>query len=189
MSLAIVDWNIQAEDTLYIRLSDSGSDINVTVHTSESVAQAGTGAISNGSSEYGTGNEVVLSESENFDYFNDSLTHHLKISGESGDETKVFQVAPSSDLPEISNAIYQSESLIERRATYEINAHTHTSKIRSLGIADPIPNLAIGNVLQIQSTRRGINVLTTVTELTIAGTPDSLLNAVETVEYIDLTRE
>ncbi|SDU38092.1 hypothetical protein [Desulfobacula phenolica] len=189
MSFAIVDWNIQADDTLYIGLADSGSDISVTVHDSESAAQSGTGGIASGSAAYGTGSTVILSGSSSFTFFNASLDHHLKVSGESGDETKIFQVSPSADLPEISNSIYQSESLIQRRATYEINAHTHTSKIRDISIANPIPSLKIGDVLQIQSTRRGINVLTAITNLTISGTPDSIVNTVETVEYVDLTKD
>jgi hypothetical protein len=44
----------------------------------------------------------------------------------------------------------------------------------------------VGDVLQIQSDAKGIDVLATVIETAITGTADSLTAQVETMEYVDL---
>ena len=104
----------------------------------------------------------------------------------SGDAQKIFHVAPFVDLDEISDGIYKSTALIQARALYEINLHTHIAKDSSIDLAGPFPGIAVGDVLQIQSDRRSLDVLATVTETVVTGTPDSLTAQVETSEYVDM---
>lgn len=122
-------------------------------------------------------------------YFNAALSYHLKVSGVYGQAPIIFKVNPFVDLPSIDNGIYRSESLIQRKAINEINLHTHMAIKRNIGLAMHTPDMHVGDVCRLNSSRRTINVLTTLEELTIIGTKDSLINQIGTVEYTDLTYE
>jgi len=193
MSFSITGWNIDPNQDWYCKLSDSGTDILVELYTTQADAEAGENLTASGSTDFGIGSDVVLvmdaGGAPEISLFDAETTYHLKISGQDADETKIFHVSPFVDLPGITHGIYQSEGMISPRASYEINAHTHTSKIKSIGIANHIPAMQAGDVLRIQSTRLAVDVLTEITDLTISGTTDSLVNTVETIEYVDLSRE
>jgi hypothetical protein len=145
--------------------------------------------VASGTCSYGGASPLTLTQNSGelpeVEFFNSDLPWHLKISGLSGDVEKIFQVKPFTDLPEINNNIYKSIDLIQRKALNEINKHTHTSRIREVTIAKNISGLRSGKVLHIQSDRRGIDGLSIITQATITGNKDSLINQIEAVEYID----
>lgn len=193
MSFSITYWNLNPNRDWYIKLSDAGDDILVELYPTQSDAEAGTNLTASGAADFGSDSGVVLimedGGSPEISLFDAGEASHLKVSGQDGDEAKIFHVSIFTDLPDISHGIYQSSAMVTPRARYEINAHTHTAKIKSISIANHVPAMKTGDVLQIQSARLSVDVLTTVTELTISGTPDSLVNTVETIEYVDLSRE
>jgi len=191
MSFAITEWNLNPNRNWYVKLADAGSDISVKLYPTQADAAAGTNIVAEGTADFGTGSEAVLHMNAAGDpvisLFNDALTYHLKVSGADADTTKTFHIAPFIDLPDINHNVYRSETLVQKKALAEINAHTHTAKKRSIGIANHNPNLSTDDVLNIQSTMRSLNVLATVSELLISGTTDALIDQIETVEYLDLT--
>lgn len=193
MSFSVTDWNLNPNRDWYIKLSDAGDEIFVELYPTQADADGETNLTAYGLADFGNDSDVVLvmddAGSPEISLFNAETTYHLRVSGQNSDDTKIFHVSPFVDLPDISHSVYQSSAMITPRATYEINAHTHTSKIKSIGIANHIPTLGVGDILQIQSDRLGVDVLTEITELTISGTPDSLVNTVETIEYVDLSVE
>ena len=190
MSFEIADWNINPNRNWYLKLADTGSEISVKLYPTQADAAAATNLVAEGTSSYGTGSESVLAMddagSPEISLFNTAIAYHLKVSGQNGDAAKTFHVAPFIDLPDINNNIYRSEALIRKKATSEINKHTHTAKIRSIGVGNHNPSLSTNDVLSIQSTMRSLDVLTTVSELIIIATPDSLTDQVETIEYTDV---
>jgi len=193
MSFSVTAWNLNPNRDWYVKLSDAGDDILVELYPTQSDAESGTNLTASGAASFGSDSEVSMvmddGGSPEISLFDAGPTYHLKVAGQDADATKIFHVSPFVDLPEVSHGIYQSWAMVTPRAQYEINAHTHTAKIKSIGIANHIPAMKAGDVLRIQSSRIGVDVLTTITELTISGTPDSLVNTVETVEYVDLSRE
>ncbi|WP_320043177.1 hypothetical protein [uncultured Desulfobacter sp.] len=190
MSFTITEWNLNPNRNWYVYLSDSGSDISVELYTTQANADAKTNLVASGSGSYGSGTQIILTMdaagTPEISLFNADLDYHVAVTGQSGDLSTLFHLAPFVDLDEINNGIYQSTALIQARALHEINTHTHISKERSIDLAGPFPEILLGDVLQVQSGMRGIDVLTTVTEITITGTPDSLTAQVETVEYVDM---
>jgi len=189
MAFAITEWNLNPNRNWYVKLADAGSNISIKLYLTQADAAAGTNLIADGTAEFGTDSESTLdmiAESPEISLFNDALIYHLKVSGADADTTKTFHVMPFVDLPNINHNIYRSEALIQRKALTEINAHTHTVKKRSIGIANHNTNLQVNDVLNIQGTMRTLDVLVTVTERTISGTTDALTDQVETVEYLDL---
>jgi len=190
MPFALTEWNLNPNRNWYVKLADAGTNISVKLYPTQADAAANTNLIADGTAAFGTGSEVLLIMSATGDplisLFNDALSYHMKVSGADADPAKTFHIKPFVDLPDINHNVYRSESLIQKKALAEINAHTHTSKIRSIGIANHNPNLRTDDVLNIQSAIRSLNVLATVSELLIAGTPDALIDQVETVEYLDL---
>ena len=190
MSFTITDWNLNPNRNWYVFLSDSGSDISVELYTSQADADAKTNLVASGAGAYGAGTQINFSMEDGgtpeISLFNSDLDYHIAVSGQSGDLSKLFHMAPFVDLDEINDGIYKSTALIQVRALHEINTHTHTSKERSIDLAGPFHQILVGDVLRVQSAARGIDVLTTVTETAITGTADSLTAQVETVEYVDL---
>ncbi len=190
MSFAITEWNLNPNRNWYAVISDSGSGIQVELYTTQANAEAGTNLVASGTGAYGAGTQIALTMDDagtpDITLFNGDLDYHIAVTGGSGDAQKIFHIAPFVDLEEISDGIYKSTALIHARALYEINRHTHVAKERSLNLAGPFPDIPVGNVLQIQSTRRDMDVLATVTETVITGTPDSITAQVETVEYVDM---
>lgn len=190
MPFAITEWNLNPNRNWYVKLADAGTDISVKLYPTQVDAAAGINLVAEGTAAFGTGSETLLIMSVTGDplisLFNDALLYHMKVSGADADPAKTFHIAPFVDLPDINHNVYRSESLIQKKALAEINAHTHTAKIRSIGIANHNPGLSTDDVLNIQSTVRSLNVLATVSEILISGTPDALIDHVETVEYLDL---
>ena len=190
MSFAITEWNLNPNRNWYVFLSDSGSGISVELYTTQADADAKTNLVASGAGGYGAGTQINFSMEDGgtpeISLFNSDLDYHIAVTGQSGDMSKLFHLAPFVDLEEINNGIYQSTALIQARALHEINLHTHTRKERSIDLAGPFQQILVGDVLHVQSGMRGIDVLTTVKETVITGTPDSLTAQVETVEYVDL---
>ncbi len=191
MAFKIAEWNLDPNRHWYVRLSDSGN-VKVELYKTQSDAQSQVNLVASGeSSGYGSELPVELTMDENgspeIDFFNSSLSYHLKVSGQSGDTAKIFHIKPFVDLPDISHSIYRSEDLIRRRAILEINKGTHYSLVRTLEMPH---NAALdeGTVMKIVSSRRNLDVLATITEYRVIGTVNSLIDSIEAVQYEDLVR-
>jgi len=192
MAFSIAEWNLDPNRHWYVRLSDGSTGIKVELYKTKSDAQGQSNLVASGTSDgFGTGKEVTMEMAENgspmIELFNTALSYHLRVSGSSGDSTKIFHVKPFVDLPDISHSIYRSSDLITRRAVLEINKGTHYRLIRSFSIGHN-PNLDEGKIIRINSSRRNINVLTRVIEYRISGTITSLIDSIEAVEYCDMVR-
>lgn len=193
MAFEIIDWNLNPNILWYVKLRDTGSTFIVELFLTKADADAGTNIIAwQDGLSFGSdipvlfGNlpdPVVISPSK----FNEELSYQIKVSATDGSATRIFKVSPFVDLPDVNNSIYRSESLIQQRAIHEINEHTHVREIHDVGSPNHIPAIKSGEVCRINSTRLGIDVLTTIEELTIVGTKESLINQISTVAYTDLS--
>lgn len=196
MSFAIDNWNINPNQQYFTKLSDSGSNILVELFNTQAEAEADTNRVAYGSADYGSSIELELTNDitdPEIEYFNSMISYHLKVSGESGDETKIFHVKEFTDLDEISSPLFTSTPIIQARASHEINFHTHIRVERSLRLANHDPDICNGQVLQIQSDMRSLDVLAEVESATIliAQTNDgrtSITEQLETIQYVDFAK-
>jgi hypothetical protein len=196
--LEIINWNIAQNRDWFVRLTDNGTGITVELYLSAADASAQTNRQASGStSGYGSSLDITLTNDEGAAHpvseFQAEYTWHLQVSGQAGDSIKIFKVREFVELPEISAAIYRSQDLIARRATAEINAHTHASIIRVAELGVHLPDADIGQIAQITSTRRGIDALGQIDHMIIEGhvTDEgeaSLTNTIEVIEYQELAR-
>ena len=190
MSFVITEWNLNPNRLWFIKLSDIGSTMQIDLYPTEADADADTNKVATASAFFGTNVEIILEMTETgtpaISLFNSSISCHLKVSGADSDTTKIFQISPFVDLPDINNSIYRTEALIHKKAINEINKHTHIAIRRDIGIAVHVPSLQIGDICRMDSTRRDMDILSTLDELLIIGTKDSLINQIGTVEYTDL---
>jgi len=191
--LAIVNWNIAENRAWFVRLSDTGTEISVELYLTLADAQAQTNLQASGESDgYGASLDVTLSNQSGasvpVSLFQDTYEWHLIVSGANGDTTKIFKVKEFVEMNEISHSIYRSSDIIEARALAEINAHTHAKIIRSLALGIHLPTLETGGVVNIQSTRRALNVYGQVFEHRITGTKDSLTSEMEAISFLELKR-
>ncbi len=190
MSLSIVNWNIDENHVWFVRLSDTGSKISVELYLTADDAQARTNRQASGESDgYGVGLEVTLvNDQGTVSFFQEGCEWHVTVSGQNGDETKIFKVKEFVELDEIAHPIYRTGELITARALSEINAHTHAKIIRSLGLGIHVPDLEAGQILRLQSTRRDLDETGQVFEHRIIGTTESLISEVEAVSFLGLKR-
>lgn len=188
----IVDWNINPNREWHVKIEDNGADMLVGLYLSEANAKADLDRVAYGTGSFGTASAVTLTMEESgsptISLVNPALSYHLKVSGADADETKYYKLHPFTDLPEINNSVYRSENLILRRITREINAHTHVAHEKTVSMATLIDNLAINDVLQINSAHRGITSDNIVEEISINGSTRSLLSTVIATEYLDFTK-
>lgn len=193
MALSIVNWNIDENRVWFVRLSDTGSAVLVELYLTQADAQARNNLQASGTStEYGTALEIILINEIGaivpVTLFRDEYAWHIMVAGVNGDTVKIFKIKEFIEMDEISHAIYRNSSLITARATAEINAHTHAAIIRSIALGTHLPEIEPGQIMGVNSSRRGINDLSQITEIQITGTSNSLINTVEARKYMALKR-
>jgi len=196
--LEIYNWNISPNRDWVVRLFDNGTGITAELYLSAADASAQTNRQASGSTVgYGSSLDITLANDEGAAYpvseFQPEYTWHLQVSGQAGDAPKIYNVREFVELPEISAAIYRSQDLIARRATAEINAHTHASIVRTAELGVHLPDADIGQIAQIISAGRGIDALGQIDHMVIEGYVSdggeaSLTTTIEAVEYQELTR-
>ena len=191
--VSVVNWNIDENIVWYVRLADSGSAVSVEMYLTEEDAEAQTNLQASGeSSGYGSSLEVTLTNEEEAEtpvsFFRDEYSWHLIVAGQSGDGTKIFKVKEFVEMDEISHSIYRSSELITARATAEINAHTHAAIVRNLSLGIHLPEIEVGDIAGLDSTRLAVNDLSQIHEHQIVGTPASLISEIETKKYLELKR-
>jgi len=191
--LSIVNWNIAEKSTWFVRLADGGSAVAVELYVTQADAEAQTNLqASGGTSGYGSSLEVELTNEEDaaapVSLFQEDYSWHLSVAGQSGDDTKIFKVREFVEMDEISHSIYRNSALITARATAEINAHTHAAIVRNISLGTHLPEIEVGQIAELDSSRRGIDDLSQIYEHQIVGTPDSLVSEIETRKYLELKR-
>jgi len=192
MAHEIADWNINPNKLWFVKVSivdETYRSVELFLTLADSIADTNRQAF-NLLVPYGDNVSVILIAEEGIDlsYFNSDLSYHLKVSGVSSSGV-TLKVNPFVDLPDINNGIYRISDLIQKRAIYEINKHTHIQITRDIDIGRHTPLLKVGEVCQIDSTLRSLDILCTITEVITTGTVNSLTNTIGTVEYTDLDYE
>ncbi len=193
MTFSIINWNIDENITWFARLEDTGSAILFELYLTQADAEAQSNLQASGvSSGYGVELEITLDNESGatvpVTLFQGEYEWHVVVAGQNGDPAKIYKIKAFVELDEISHAIYRNSTLITSRATAEINAHTHAAIIREISLGVHLPELEVGQIAGINSTRRGINDLSQVIDIQITGTPDSLITEIETRKYIELKR-
>jgi hypothetical protein len=193
MALSIINWNIDENRVWFVRLSDTGTAVLVELYLTQADAEAQTNLQASGvSTGYGTILEVTLVNESGatvpVSLFRDEYAWHIMVAGQNGDATKIYKIKEFIEMEEISHAIYRNSTLITARATAEIDAHTHAAIIRNIPLGTHLPELEVGQVMGFNSTRRGINDLSQVTDHEIIGSPNSLISVIETRKYLELKR-
>jgi hypothetical protein len=193
MALGIVNWNIAENIVWYVRLSDYGSGVSAELYLTQADAEAQTNLQASGqSSGYGSALEIELTNEEDAEtpvsLFIGQYAWHLVASGAAADPARIYRVRQFVELDEISHPIYRNSALIAARAQAEIDAHTHAAIIRSVVLGTHQPAIEPGDILALNSARRGVDDLSQIHEHRIIGTPESLTSETETRKYLELKR-
>lgn len=197
MAFSIDTWNVSPNRPWFVKLSDSGSNILCELFLTESDADAGTNRQASGACGYGSGLQVVLAADPEatvtVEYFQSAYAYHLKASGAVSDVTKIFRLAEFVELDEISHPIYRNDTLITTRATAEIDAHTHATIRKEIALGSHLPTLEPGDIVRLNSTRRGKDELLQVSEHRITfetseGGETSLTSTLSVAKFLELKR-
>lgn len=169
MALAIESWNIKTNREWFVRLSDAGSNISVELYLTQTDAEAQTNRQAHGNtSGFGSGLELTLAldagAAVTLSLFQETYAWHLVVSGSDGDTAKIFRIKAFVDLDEIDHPLFRNDALIATRAAAEINAHTHAVIRKEITLGSHIPELEPGDIVRINSARRGKDELLQITE-------------------------
>lgn len=186
MALSVNDWNINPNITWFVQLSDSGSGILVELYD-ENPTLGSPSLVASADVGYGS-TEVNLTQAyaspQELEYYNGTIDYHLKVSGQSGDSQRTFQVGPFTDLQDIEDPIYQSESMAYLRIEKEIKNHTRTKVNRDISLAAFENSVDVGNVVTLSTTREGLSENLEVTGFSITGGMDSVKKNIQCVKYV-----
>ena len=191
MTISIVNWNIAENVTWFVRIADNAAGLDVELYASQADATAQANIQAAGATDgYGSALDVTLTAAEGatVTLWQEAYAWHLQVAGQAGDAAKILRVAAFVDLEEIVHPLYREESLVTRRAAAEIDAHTHARLAKVLTLGVHLPELDVGDVLQITSARRSLSILAQVDGHTIQGDPDTLISEVTVSSYLELKR-
>ena len=189
--LDITKWNLTENREYFLCLADNSPGIAVDLYHTQTDAQAATNRQASGASDdYGTAVEIVLilETGGNPEMLQPQYGWHLVAAGQAGDASRILRVGLFVELPEISHAIYRDARLIERRATAEIDAHTHADIARTVALGIHLPEVEPGDIVRLNSARRNKDVLGQVNGHRIAGELNSLTSELDVSFYKELTR-
>uniref|UniRef100_A0A6M3KI93 Uncharacterized protein n=1 Tax=viral metagenome TaxID=1070528 RepID=A0A6M3KI93_9ZZZZ len=194
MTLLITNWNVEENRDWFVQLSDSGSAILAELFYTKSDAQHGNNRVAYGSGSYGTDQEVILTAESGYsiNLFQSEYLWYLKVSGTAGNPTKVYRLKAFTDLDPILHSIFRNTDLITLKATEEINAHTYAKILRDTPLGTHIPDIAVGDVLTINSSRRGVNeqnqILSHIIQGVISKGDVRLTSNLKIVKYLEITK-
>jgi len=191
MTISIVNWNVAENVPWYVRIADNGTGLDVELYAAQADAAAQTNLQAGGATAgYGSELDVTLTAAEgaSVTLWQDVYAWHLQVAGQAGDATRILRVGSFVDLEEIVHPIYRDEALITRRAAAEIDAHTHARLAKMLTLGTHLPELEVGDILQVDSARRGMSIMAQVDGHTIDGDPDALISTVTVSGYLELRR-
>ncbi len=197
MPFSIDSWNVDPNRLWFLKLSDSGSDIQCALYLTEADAEADTSPQAAGSCAYGSSMEIVLTADPGatvqISFFQGTQDFHFLVTGASGDPDAIVRVAEFVELDEISHPIYRNADIITTRAKAEIDAHTHAVLSKDIALGSHLPTLEPGDVIRLNSTRRGKNELLQVVDHRLSaeiseGGEMRLTSSVTAATYLALKR-
>ena len=187
MAFDIVNWNIAENQTWYVRLADAGSGIAVSLHSSQSDAENNVNSVaSTVTAMFGSEVEVIFPSGVSL--YLPQVPWHMLVSGQPGDPTRIVQVKPFVDLPEISHPVYANPDMALQKARSEIDLHTHVVIKREVKLGVHLPAVDVGNPVRISSSRAGDDVTGQVTEHLIIGEPSRLVSSLEVTSFMELEK-
>ncbi len=198
----VADWNIEPNQKWFVKLSDIGASALVELFNTLADLEAAVNRVAYASVAFGVDVKVTLTADATapsfgaaLSKFNSQLDYHLKITGSDGDATKRFAIGPFTDLPPVEDPLMLSEEVIAARATLEINKGTHSTLRRQMTLESHYPDLDLGDIVTLASTRRVIApVKNRVEGITFTASIDdrqqiTFNDNLETVEFIDFVRQ
>lgn len=195
MTFDVTNWNIDENIDWYVRLEDTGVDITVGLYKTESDAQHDNNRVAQATGiAYGTDSSVTLVVETGYtlELFQIEYTWHLKVTGANGYSAKVYKISRFTDLPSITHSIFSNVDLIALKAKDEVDKHTHAQIKRDMPLGTHIPDIKVGDVVTINSTRRGINEVNQIVNHTIIamnrGSEVQLTSNITTIKYLEMTK-
>lgn len=161
---SVDDWNLSPNQRFFVRLRDSGTDIEVDLFNTKADLDGDINRVAFGTIGYGVNLGLVLTEDttepssgDPIAFFNADINYHLKVTGAFADTEKKLQIGPFTDLPPVEDALLVTEAMIQARAALEINRGTHSAFHRSIPLDEHYPDLKEGDFVTLTITKRGLS--------------------------------
>lgn len=163
MAFAVTDWNLSPNQRFFVRLRDSGTNVEIDIFNTKADLDADINRVAFGTITYGENLALAVeadstepSSGDPISFFNNDLAYHLKVTGLAFDTEVKLQIGPFTDLPPVEDALLVTEAMIQARAILEINKGTHSAFHRNLRLDKHYENLNEGDIISLSSSKRGL---------------------------------
>jgi len=190
--LVLSNWNVKPNQTWFVHVNS----YTVTIYESEADMLAVSNAIAVGTADAST-LETILTYVDEYEgdveFYYQDVAYHVSLSEViAGD--RYFKIKPFTDLTEIRHPIYNNSSVILMRGQAELNLHTYTVLGREVILGSHIPEMEVGECVDLASTRRNVtSEKSQILSQTISGSVSengeaSLVNSIRVANYTELYR-
>jgi hypothetical protein len=126
------------------------------------------------------------------DFYYQDYPYHVTLSEEVA-EMRIYKVKPLTDLSEIRHPIYNNSNIALSRGEAELNLHTYAKLGREIVLGTHLPELEVGDTVELTSVRRNKTEISQVLSQTISGEvsdngESSLITSIQVANYLELTR-
>ena len=188
----LLDWNVKPNKLWFVRTEG----LSVELYNSQVDLDAQTNAVASGTADSDTFT-VLLTDSDEYDettlelYYQD-YPFHFSLS-ENNTGVRKFKVKPLTDLSEIRHPIYNNSNIALSRGEAELNLHTYAVLGREIVLGTHLPELEVGDAVELTSVRRNKTEISQVLSQTISGEvsdngESSLITSIQVANYLELTR-
>jgi len=190
--LVLENWNVKPNQTWFVHVNS----YTVTIYETEVDMLAVSNAIAVGTADADSLATVLTYVDEyegDVEFYYQDVPYHVSLSEViAGD--RYFKIKPLTDLAEIRHPIYNNSSVILMRGQAELNLHTYTILGREVVLATHVPEMEVGECVDLTSTRRNVtSEKSQILSQNISGSVGengeaSLVNSICVANYTELYR-
>lgn len=190
--LSIDNVNLEPNIKWFIRLTRSGGSLLVYCYQSLTDLQNLVNLIASATVTCAASQQVTLTQATGSPVtlakFNTEIAWHLVVSGGLSDTSANFQVGPWSDMDAVKHALYSNADIIPYRASALINAGTQLDKKITIVNAGVVYNMEPNDTVRVDSDHLSVDYYTTVRDVSVELTQDSMLMSITTSKFDLITR-
>lgn len=191
MTAKIDNWNSDPNIKWFVKISDAGAQGLVELFKTKADAEAGTNRVAYGSFEFGTAQEVTLTndtEDPEIELFTDREDWHIRVTLLNGDPEAIVRYGPVTDKADISDPLLVDSQALLDRGTREVDEGTHTRISRTITLGTHVQGLEADDKRRLRDGMRGLDRQVRIDDIVVRGTPNELTDILTAVEFEDATR-
>jgi hypothetical protein len=188
----LLDWNVKPNQTWFVAVDY----YQIALYATQDDMTNNTNAVAYGTVDSSTLTAILYTAEDEtipLEFYYQDYPYHLSVSEIINSGTRMFKVKPLTDLSEIRHPIYNNSNIALSRGEAELNLHTYAKLGREIVLGIHLPELEVGDAVELTSVRRNKTEISQVLSQTISGEVSdggetSLITSIQVANYLELTR-